>query len=47
MLAIKQMVLPHAPNDAHSIANALWLYKDLTERLTVAVANGIGKAFNG
>lgn len=47
MLAIKQMLLPHSPDDAHNIANALWLYKDLTERFSMAVANGIAKAFNG
>ncbi|WP_153446916.1 DUF6890 family protein [Vibrio algicola] len=47
MLAIKQLLLPNEPDDAHSIANALWLYNDITERITIGVCNGIGKAFNG
>ena len=47
LLAIKQMMLPHAPDDAHSVANAVWLYNNLAERITISVANGISKAFRG
>lgn len=47
MLAIKDMMLPHSPDDTETIGKALWLYHHQLEGQSIAIANGIGKAFMG
>jgi hypothetical protein len=47
VFALKAHYLPHEPDNAENYARALWLHKHHSEALTMAVANGIAKAFNG
>lgn len=45
MLACKW--LPGEPLTARTMGRALWLEKDFWEKMSVAVCNGIAKAFKG
>jgi Zn-dependent peptidase ImmA (M78 family) len=47
VLALRRHYLPHEDDDIDSLARALWLDKQSSERLAHAVAVGIVKALNG
>jgi hypothetical protein len=47
MLALRQRWIPRANDSTESLAMAVWLEENDREKQTIAVANGIGKAFSG
>ena len=47
MLALARRWFPHREPSEESMGEALWLEKDHWEKMTIAVANGIAKAFKG
>lgn len=47
MLTLRRHWLPHENDEAINLARALWLQQQQDERLVIATANGVSKAFNG
>lgn len=47
MLVLAERWLPGAPVTAETLGTALWLETNHWERMELAVANGIARAFNG
>jgi hypothetical protein len=47
MAVLSRKWFPGREPDAQAMGEALYLEKDYWEKMSVAVANGIGKAFKG
>lgn len=47
LVALSRRWFPGRAVDAEAMSEALWLERDHWEKMTVAVCNGIAKAFRG
>lgn len=46
LLALAQKWFPHREQDVDCMGDALWLERDYWDKMTVAVTNGIARAFS-